>query len=150
VVKRSDNKRVDLHCSLWPDPTKKDRLVLSKAKSREIIKIGTNCLYKIQIWLRKNVDLERYKVVVKYSEYNHSLVLLNLLVLLRQKERKEKEERLLDYFEKGLKPIAISMLLEPEKSLLNLKDLENLRARTRLIFLRGRISIKVVIESLPS
>jgi hypothetical protein len=88
--------------------------------------------------------------VVKYSEHNHSLVLLNLLVLLRQKERKEKEERLLDYFEKGLKPIAISMLLEPEKSLLNLKDLENLRARTRLIFLRGRISIKVVIESLPS
>jgi hypothetical protein len=44
--------------------------------------------------------------------------------------------------------MAISMLLEPEKSLLNLKDLQNLRARTRSIFLAGRTSIEAVIESL--
>ena len=49
VVKRSDRKRVDLHCSLWPDPTKKGPSVLSKAKSREVIKIRTNYPHKIQI-----------------------------------------------------------------------------------------------------
>jgi hypothetical protein len=49
VVKRSDRKRVDLHCSLWPDPTKKGPSVPSKAKSREVIKIRTNCPHKIQI-----------------------------------------------------------------------------------------------------
>jgi hypothetical protein len=86
---------------------------------------------------------------VKHGEYNYGLIPLNLLVPLRQKERKEKEVRLLDYFKKGLKPIVISALLEPKESLLNLRDLENLHARTRLIFLAGRISIKVVIESLP-
>jgi hypothetical protein len=41
------------------------------------------------------------------------------------------------------------MLLEPKKSLLTLRDLENLRTRTRLIFLAGRISIEAVIKSLP-
>ena len=87
--------------------------------------------------------------MVKYSEHNHPPTPPNLLVLLRQKERKEKEERLLDYFEKGLKPIAIATLLEPKKSLLNLRDLENLYARTRSIFLTSRISIKAIIESLP-
>jgi hypothetical protein len=151
-VKRSDEKRVDLHCSLWPDPAKRGPLVLSKAKSREVIKNGTNCLYKIQIWLRKdrkNVILDRYEVVVKHSEHNYGPTPLNLLVLLRRKERKEKEVRLLKYFENGLKPMAISTLLEPEKSLLNLKDLYNLRARTRSLFLAGRISIEAVIESLP-
>jgi hypothetical protein len=86
--------------------------------------------------------------VVKYSKYNYSLTLLNLLVLLQQKERKEKEVRLLKYFENGLKPIAISTLLEPKKSLLNLKDLYNLCARTRSLFLTGYILIKAVIESL--
>ena len=98
---------------------------------------------------RNNVIPDRYEVVVKHSEHNHGLIPLNLLVPLRQKERKEKEARLLDYFEKGLNPIVISTLLEPEKSLLNLKDLYNLRARTRSLFLTRRTSIKAVIESLP-
>jgi hypothetical protein len=151
VVKRSDDKRVDLHCSLWLDPTKKGPSVSSKAKSREVIKIGTNCLYKIQIWRRKDrkeAIPDRHEIVVKYGKHNHGLIPLNLLVPLRQKERKEKEERLLDYFEKGLKPMAISTLLEPEKSLLTLKDLKNLRARTRSVFLSGRTSIEAVIQSL--
>jgi hypothetical protein len=86
---------------------------------------------------------------VKHGSHNHGPTPLNLLVKLRQEERKEKEERLLDYFDKGLKPMAISTLLESEKSLLNLKDLHNLRARTRSVFLGGRSSIEAVIESLP-
>lgn len=151
VTRRSDDKRVDLHCSLWLKP-KKDPSVSSTARSREVIKIGTNCLYKIQIYLRKDRQTGlpiSYEIVVKHREHNYGPTPLNLLVPLRQKERKEKEERLLDYFEKGLKPIAIATLLEPEKSLLNLRDLENLRARTRSIFLAGRTSIEAVIESLP-
>ena len=105
----------------------------------------------VYIYYRKGKEeaLDRYEIVVKYGEHNQPPTLLNLLVPLRQKERKEKEERLLDYFEKGLKPMAISTLLGPEKSLLNLRDLENLRARTRSIFLAGRTSIEAVIESLP-
>jgi hypothetical protein len=87
--------------------------------------------------------------VVKHGNHNHGPIPLNLLVKLRQEERGEKEERLIDYFEKGLKPMVVSMLLESEKSLLNLKDLKNLYARTRSIFLAGRTSIKAVIESLP-
>ena len=151
VTRRSNPRRIELSCSLWPNPTKKDPSVLSKAKSREVIKIGTNCLYMVYIYYRKGKEeaLDRYEIVVKYGEHNHPLTPLNLLVPLRQKERKEKEERLLDYFEKGLKPMAISTLLEPEKSLLNLKDLHNLRARTRFLFLAGRTSIEAVIESLP-
>jgi hypothetical protein len=86
--------------------------------------------------------------MVKYSIYNYGLILLNLLVILRQEERASKESRLLNYFVKGLKPMVILMLLEPEKSLLNLKDLQNLRARTRSIFLAGRISIEAVVENL--
>lgn len=151
VTRRSNPRRIELSCSLWPKPTRKDPLVSSQAKSREVIKIGTNCLYMIYICYRKGRGeaLDRYEIVVKHGEHNHGPIPLNLLVPLRQKERKEKEARLLDYFDKGLKPTAISTLLEPEKSLLNLKDLENLRARTRSLFLAGRTSIEAVMESLP-
>jgi hypothetical protein len=152
VTRRSNPKRAELSCCLWPDPTRKGLSMTSKAKQREVNKIGTNCLYMIQICLRKDrkkVIPDRHEIVVKHGEHNHGPVPLNLLVQLRQEERTNKEERLLDYFEKGLKPMAISTLLEAEKSLLNLRDLENLRARTRSIFLSGRTSIEAVIESLP-
>ena len=152
VTRRSAKWRIDLSCSLWPDSTKKGPSTANKAKQREVKKIGTNCPYMIQICLRKDrkkVIPDRYEIVVKHGEHNHGPVPLNLLVPLRQEERAKKEGRLLDYFEKGLKPMAISTLLEPEKSLLNLKDLKNLRARTRSLFLSGRTSIEAVIESLP-
>jgi hypothetical protein len=151
VIRRSDEWKVTLSCCCWPKPTKGPSLT-SKAKQRAVNKIGTNCLYNVQICRRKDrrkVHPDRHEVVVKHGEHNHGIIPLNLIVKLRQEEREKKEGQLLDYFEKGLKPMAISMLLEPEKSLLNLRDLENLRARTRSIFLSGRSSIEAVIESLP-
>jgi hypothetical protein len=152
VVKRSDNKRVDLHCSLWPDPTRRGPSVASKAKSREVNKIGTNCPFKIQIWLRKDrkkVDPHTHEIKIVHGEHNHGPTPQNLLVILRQRERAEKEVRLLDYFHQGLKAIQIWQILKAEKSLLTLKDLQNLRDRARHVFLRGRSSIEAVIESLP-
>jgi hypothetical protein len=150
VTRRSNAKRAELSCCLWPDPSRKGPSVTSEAKQREVNKIGTNCLFEIYISIRKGKNHPiRHEVVVKHGIHNHGPIPLNLLVILRQEERASKESRLLDYFAKGLKPMAISMLLEPEKSLLNLKDLQNLRARTRSIFLAGRTSIEAVVESLP-
>ena len=50
VTRRSNPRRIDLSCSLWPQPTRRDPLVSSKAKSREVIKIRTNCPYIIYIY----------------------------------------------------------------------------------------------------